>query len=159
MNCNISYCEVDANISHQRDALNLFSSIVQSYFKDKSYGTDVYTISIGIIMVRMEPGYEAWYKPRKPRYIKYKEIIPRKEWSNIREKIIIEKELCLETRLSNDVYDQLCNASEEDSWRIFANELLKALRLLDELPKKIKDFNKEQFKDDAKRFLVDNNLL
>ncbi len=155
----INSYELDANIVRKRESLKQFSSMIQSYFSDRTYGNDIMTISISIIMVRMESGYESWFKPRRPRYISYEELRPPIGWEKCRERRIIEKEYQIETRLSNDAYDKLLMANDEDSWCIFSQETMKALELLDKLPKRLKDFNKDLFRHDVRQFFMDHSLL
>lgn len=119
-------------------------------FEDQSYGPDILNVVIVIILIRHEPGYEAWYKPRRPKYIEHYESVSyitgepvRWEWN---------KRFVIEIRFNNDVYDEFLKADDEQSKRIIARETLKALELLDKVPKRLKDFDKERFRTDVANY-------
>ena len=123
---------------------------LESVFIDRSYGKDIENISIVIILIRHIPGYEAWYKPRRPKYIEHYESVSyitgepvRWEWN---------KRFVIEIRFNNDVYDEFLKADDEQSKRIIARETLKALELLDKVPKRLKDFDKERFRTDVANY-------
>lgn len=119
-------------------------------FEDQSYGPDILNVVIVIILIRHEPGYEAWYKTRRPKYIEHYESVSyitgepvRWEWN---------KRFVIEIRFNNDVYDEFLKADDEQSKRIIARETLKALELLDKVPKRLKDFDKERFRTDVANY-------
>ncbi len=123
---------------------------LESVFIDRSYGKDIENISIVIILIRHIPGYEAWDKPRRPKYIEHYESVSyltgepvRWEWN---------KRFVIEIRFNNDVYDEFLKADDEQSKRIIARETLKALELLDKVPKRLKDFDKERFRTDVANY-------
>lgn len=123
---------------------------IEPSFLDRSYGKDIENISIVIILIRHIPGYEAWDKPRRPKYIEHYESVSyitgepvRWEWN---------KRFVIEIRFNNDVYDEFLKADDEQSKRIIARETLKALELLDKVPKRLKDFDKERFRTDVANY-------
>jgi hypothetical protein len=120
---------------------------IEPSFLDRSYGKDIENISISIILVRQYPGYEDWDKPRRPKYIEHREAR-----CISGELMIWHKRFELEVRFDNDVYDEFLHADEEQSKRIIARETLKALDLLDKVPKRLKDFDKERFRTDVANY-------
>jgi len=62
------------------------------------------------------------------------------------------KRFVIEIRFNNDVYDEFLKADDEQSKRIIARETLKALELLDKVPKRLKDFDKERFRTDVANY-------
>ena len=66
--------------------------------------------------------------------------------------MIWHKRFELEVRFDNDVYDEFLHADEDQSKRIIARETLKALDLLDKVPKRLKDFDKERFRTDVANY-------
>ena len=118
---------------------------LENTFKVKEYGQDVLNIVIVFILIRNIPGYEDWDKPRRPKYIEHL------EFSNVAtgDPLIWDKRFVIEIRFGNDVYDEFMLADDEQSKKIIARESLKALDLLDKIPKRLKDFDKERFRADV----------
>ena len=69
--------------------------------------------------------------------------------------MVWDKRFVIEILFSKDVYDEFKLADEEQSKKIIARESLNALILLDKIPKKLKDFNKERFRADVAIVLKD----
>ena len=115
-------------------------------FKGKYYGQDILNIAIVIILIRHLPGYEAWDQPRRPKYIDYYKV------SLMGRQLEWNKRFVIEIRFNNDVYDEFLKADDEQSKRIIARETLKALELLDKVPKRLKDFDKERFRTDVANY-------
>ncbi len=140
--------ELDEIISHKLGSVGSFSEIINEHFSPLSYGNGVNSIVLIIILIRTKPGYEKWYKVRKPKFIEHK-VIENKLTGCCK---IIEKEFVIETRLDFDDFDNFLNSSETLGKKILASEILKSLSNLDSLPKKVKDFDKERFMKDMKTF-------
>ena len=115
-------------------------------FKGKYYGQDILNIAIVIILIRHLPGYEAWDQPRRPKFIDYYKV------SLMGRQLEWNKRFVIEIRFNNDVYDEFLKAGDEQSKRIIARETLKALELLDKVPKRLKDFDKERFRTDVANY-------
>ncbi|MBR1636607.1 MAG: hypothetical protein IJ687_02010 [Bacteroidales bacterium] len=151
MKYQIQVYELDSPMRKKTWWLRDFSrDYLESVFIDRSYGKDIENISIVIILIRHIPGYEAWDKPRRPKYIEHYESVSyitgepvRWEWN---------KRFVIEIRFNNDVYDEFLKADDEQSKRIIARETLKALELLDKVPKRLKDFDKERFRTDVANY-------
>lgn len=151
MKYQIQVYELDSPMREKSWWLRDFSrDYLESVFIDRSYGKDIENISIVIILIRHIPGYEAWDKPRRPKYIEHYESVSyitgepvRWEWN---------KRFVIEIRFNNDVYDEFLKADDEQSKRIIARETLKALELLDKVPKRLKDFDKERFRTDVANY-------
>ena len=151
MRFEIDIFELDSPMQTKSDWLQDFSkqNLIPA-FKGKYYGQDILNIAIVIILIRHLPGYEAWDKPRRPKYIEHYESVSyitgepvRWEWN---------KRFVIEIRFNNDVYDEFLKADDEQSKRIIARETLKALELLDKVPKRLKDFDKERFRTDVANY-------
>ena len=151
MRFEIDIFELDSPMQTKSDWLQDFSkqNLIPA-FKGKYYGQDILNIAIVIILIQHLPGYEAWDKPRRPKYIEHYESVSyitgepvRWEWN---------KRFVIEIRFNNDVYDEFLKADDEQSKRIIARETLKALELLDKVPKRLKDFDKERFRTDVANY-------
>ena len=114
------------------------------YFKDKDYGPGIQHFYIGCIFVKAHPGFEHFFKVRKPRYEQLSKV-------KLGDNNILELH-CTYTYDIKPDYDLFVNATEEDSKKILFDEILASLSHLDKLPKRVKDFDKEQFKKDVTAF-------
>lgn len=114
-------------------------------FLKNNYGPDVENVAIVIIMIKNRPGYEKWYKVRRPRYIEhlashYVATGEPWEWN---------KRFVIEIRFDGELFDDFVAADDEKTKCILARESLKALELLEKLPKRLNNFDKERFKKDV----------
>jgi len=143
--------EIDAEAESKSVLINSLSGLLKSYFSNKEYGKDIEHYFIGIICVRYRPGYEDWFRIRKPKYKAVDKI-----------KMPDGKYLQLHGVYSYDIkldFERFVNSSEKESKKLLASEILNSLSYLDALPKKVKDFDKERFKSDMEQFFKSENLL
>ncbi len=150
MELNLFISVADYTIGDNKFVVHNLSNSMKAVFKERSYGIDVLEFSIGFIMARTRPGYEAWYKPAKPKFIDFK---------NVKSKLTgevsaINKKFCCEIKLSDEVIDKFVNASEIDCYSIIACEVLDYLRSLNGLPKRIKDFDLKLFISDVEDYFT-----
>lgn len=146
--------ELDTGTNKKSNLIQEISDNLESFLKNKNYGKDVETFLIGFVGIRTKPGYEEWYKERKPKYIDYKVI---KSFTN--QPIEIRKKYGYDIKFDYELYDEFVNGTEEESSKLLARKILDSFSHLDKLPKKIKDFDKEKFKSDVEEFFKINNLL
>ncbi|AWM13819.1 hypothetical protein DI487_08045 [Flavobacterium sediminis] len=118
------------------------------FLNNKTYGKDLNEIILGIICVSSE--FEKFYPNKKPKYTDFKEYVT----DGIK---VVEDKLFTYT-LKYD-YEDLKELSEQENKELLANKILESLDNLDQLPKKIKDFDKEKFKTDLKQFFIDKELV
>lgn len=152
MKLQLTVVELESGTEEKVNLIRRFSaSYLENTFLDKDYGSDVETIMIIICVIQMRPGFENWYKVKRPKYTEYK------SWyttfgiddPDIPEFKEIKKRFDIEIRFKDQLYDDFMDADEEEAKRILARETLKALELLDKLPKRLKNFDKERFKADV----------
>ena len=120
---------------------------LEKHFLTLNYGPDVEEIVIAFTLIKTKPGYEEWCKPKRPKYTEYggwRTFGP--EGPKDRE---IKKEFFIDIRIDGDLYDAFIEANEEQAKCILAREILNSLELLDKLPKRLKQFDKERFKSDV----------
>lgn len=135
---------------------NLFPSrFLDDFFSTKSYGKDVEEIEIAAILVKMLPGYEDWHRPKRPKYYDYKfsQLFPENP------PVIYNKRFVIQIRFSNEVYDRYLKSTGDELDAIIAQEFYRALDLLDKLPKRLKDFDKEGFKRDVETLFRSHGWL
>lgn len=137
------------SVIHKCAVIHNLSNSLKDFFSNKTYGGDVEKIFIGFILVSSKPGYEDWYKEKKPRYTFYKSTTSRLTGETIE----VNKLFCYEIAFSDELIVKFINGTDESSLKLVALEILKSLGKLDKLPKKIKDFDKDSFTKDFTHFL------
>lgn len=127
---------------------HLSKEVLENAFATRDYGTDVQEICIYIVLIKTQPGFERFFQPRRPQYIQHKEsrILPFSD----DKPLVWDKRFHIEIRFDGKVYDDFISADEDLAKHILARETLIALNLLDKLPKRLKDFDKEAFRADVK---------
>lgn len=146
--------EVDNKSGDKSYLVQKVSDNLETFLKNRSYGEDVETFLIGFVAIKTKPGYEEWYKERKPKYIDYKVI---KSFTN--QPIEIRKKYGYDIKFDYELYDEFVNGTEEESSKLLARKILESFSHLDKLPKKIKDFDKDKFKSDVEEFFESQNLI
>ncbi len=132
-------------MEEKRTLLDSFTTdYLKKYFERRYYGEDVQKIWIHVILVNTPQGWKHLIKAHRPRYYDDFEHVYA-DGTTIR----CKKEFDIEIGFDNELYDSFLAADEEQAKKILARETLKALELLDKLPKKVKDFDKESFKRDV----------
>jgi hypothetical protein len=134
-------------ISQKNHLINSLSDDMKNFLYKKNYGSGIKSLFIGIICV--SPNYEAFFKPRKPKYTDKKKKIKK-------DGIEYEIEKCLEYDIKLD-YKSFSMASDSEVKKIIANGILKSLGVLDEIKLKINDFNTKMFRKDLEHFFKDQN--
>jgi hypothetical protein len=141
--------ETSVGITDEKTNLIInLSNKLSEYFLDKDYGGDVKVILIRIICVA--PEFDWFSTIRKPRYKFY--------GKHIRDGVEIIEDRLFSFSLKID-YENFKNQSDEQNEQMLASEILESLSNLDSLPKKVKDFDKVQFKEDMKIFFDEQRLL
>lgn len=102
---------------------------------------------IGVICVA--PEFDFFFKIRKPKYKRGKEVIVQDR--NIME---LESSLRFDLKLS---YSKFSDANRVDALRILAGEIINAVTALD--THRIKDFNKSAFQQDLYNYFVQYRFL
>ena len=130
---------IDSSISWEksvskRQAIKEVSEAANNLVASNDYGESIEKMLVGLIVV--EPVYDDFSKPRRPRYTEHKET---KAFGSI--PIVIHKTLEIEIKLD---YGQVLASEEEELKRIVASEVLNALHNL-KVPKKVTDFDKDRF--------------
>ncbi len=137
--------EIDLEASKKVHIIEKVSNLIKSFLSNKDYGDGLQHFYIGCICIRPRPGYEDWFKIRRPRY--YKETTV--------ESIDGSKKV-LYGVYGYDIkpdYERFVYSSDEESERILAEEILKSLSHFDRLSKRVKNFDAKRFKRDLEHFL------
>lgn len=132
-------------IVNQSSFITPFSDNLKTHFKDKHYGNDLIEIVIGVICV--SPGFEPFFKPKRPQYIKDKKTFKTDGFS-----YDVEKSLGYDIKLD---FEKLKNGTELERMQQLAFEIISSLSIFDKMKTKIKDFNFEKFKVDLEAYFKD----
>ena len=148
MNISIGFNFVSPEISTKKQALGLINKVLNGLISSVVYGESLETVLIGLIAV--EPIYNKFAKPRRPRYTEHKETMA---FGSI--PIVIQKTLEIEIKLD---YEQVLIADDDALCKIVATEVLNTLRSL-KLPKKVTDFDKDKFVTDVESVFLSEHYI
>ena len=118
----------------KRQAIKEMSDAANNLVASNDYGEYIEKMLVGLIVV--DPVYDAFSKPRRPRFTEHKEILALGSIP-----MVFHKTLELEIKLN---YEQVLVAEGEELKRIVASEVLNTFHNL-KMPKKVKDFDKDRF--------------
>ena len=118
----------------KRQAIKEVSEAANNLVASNDYGESIEKMLVGLIVV--EPVYDDFSKPRRPRYTEHKETMA---FGSI--PIASHKTLEIEIKLN---YEKVLAAKDEELKRIVASEVLNTLHSL-KIPKKVTDFDKDRF--------------
>ena len=130
---------IDSSVSWEksvskRQAIKEVSEAANNLVASNDYGESIEKMLVGLIVV--EPVYDDFSKPRRPRYTEHKETVALGSIP-----IVSHKTLEIEIKLN---YEQVLAAEDEELKRIVASEVLNTLHSL-KMPKKVTDFDKDRF--------------
>ncbi|MCZ8319767.1 MAG: hypothetical protein O9303_13280 [Silanimonas sp.] len=148
--------EIDKDAYHKSNLIHSLSKEINHFLEGKKIGEDILNYYIGCICIKTLPGYEKWYQVRNP---KYKELQIIKSIFPNGDDIIIKKSFSNDIKIDGEEYDDFITVSDEESKKILAKKIIESLENLDKLPKKVKDFDKEKFKETITDFFKERNLI
>ena len=131
--------EPSESVANKTYLIHNVSNKLSEYFSDKNYGDDVKQILIGVICVA--PEFDWFSTIRKPKYVFYRKYV--RDSSEIIEDKVFTFDLKID-------YENFKNQPDEQNNKMLALEIQKSLTNLNNLPKKVKDFDKERFEEDMK---------
>ncbi|MCD2425925.1 hypothetical protein LQ567_24290 [Niabella pedocola] len=151
---NISLRLFDISISytarkHTEKMVSELWDNINASLEKQDYGNSILEYEIILYVINMPKGYEHLYTDFKPKYIEHK-LLTNKLTG---EKYEINKYFNYSIKIEGELYSKFISSVTGDSKRILASEILKSLLYLDALPKKVDDFDKEQFRADMECFL------
>lgn len=123
------------------DYIKQISDMISGFLKTKDYGEDLRSIYIGIICV--SPEFDFFFKTRKPKYKKGKEII-----------IQDDRPYELISALVYDIkldYEKYVIANENEVKKMLSMELLNSFTVFNSV--KIKSFDRGRFENDVAHYL------
>lgn len=147
------YVRIDESLGMKSPSIHYVSDLLEANLKGKEYGSiNVYLLSC--IAIKTVPGYEAWSKARRPRYVEHYRA---KGWDGVYYEI--EGFYQCDFKIDGEDYDRFASASEEEARKIVAAKVVESLSSLDRLSKKAAGFDKERFKSDVINLFKEHDLL
>jgi hypothetical protein len=141
---------VSVEIRNKAFSIQSLSDDLESYFKNRTYGSDIKSYTIGVVCV--SPQFDQFYKKEiKPKYTKGIKVINP-------DGIPFTLEDSFEYRIKID-YENFKAADEEQSRKLLAKEILASLSVFEKVKSKIKDFDMDSFKADLEEYFKNHNLI
>lgn len=132
--------EIDAKAHKKSSLIHDLSDDLSILINSFDFGADVEQILIGFVCILTEPGYENWFKERKPRFTK------------------ANKTFCFDIKIDGEKYKNFVASTDDESKRMLATEVINGLNRIDKIPKHVKDFKRELFKVKVTEYLKTNVL-
>lgn len=134
-------------------SIQYVSDLLKENLREKEYGAINHYL-LSCIAIKTVPGYEAWSKARRPRYVEHYRA---KGWDGVYYEI--EGFYQCDFKIDGEDYDRFASASEEEARKIVAAKVVESLSSLDRLSKKAAGFDKERFKSDVINLFKEHDLL
>jgi hypothetical protein len=125
-----------------------FVDRLSEFIRARNYGSGIEHFTVGLIAIRSKPGYEDWYKQRRPRFQKVQRYrVPGQS-------TVVEFHNCYsyDIKLSDDEIDQFV-ASSESAIKLFAQRLVSSLANLQSPSMKKRRFDVKAFREDLQGFV------
>ena len=136
----------DAEVEHKMHLILSFSDNLASYLATREYGDDLRNLIVGCICVADVPGYEDWFQIGKP---KYKALLKTRGPDG--GVIEFPKVFTYDFKLD---HNQFVHAQTEKCIEILKSSFIDSLANLENLPRKVKQFDRKAFVEDVVSFLA-----
>lgn len=146
---------IDNQASKKSHVIYALSSRLEMFFKDKYYGLDVQDYILSISCRLPIEGFEKFFAPKKSAYAD--DIIKKNRFTG--QPIRLYKLFINNTLLSIEEYHEFTESDDEVCKIVILKKIAESLANLSQLPKKVKDFNKELFQADLLEFLKAEGLI
>lgn len=144
--------ETDLALNYKANIVDALSQEIENYFLDKEYGPDIKDIAIGVIILNpLQPGFEDFFKVRKPKYTRGPKVLNY-------DGILFTLEKTLEYDIKPDI-ESFKKASDNEARKILAEAILQSLNQLDDMKKKLKNFDFERFQFDLEQFFKERGII
>jgi len=138
----VDSCAKESAMEVQRLIENL-----SHYISATNYGADIEHFTIGLICIKTKPGYENWYKQRKPRFNTIEKV--KLLNGTVME---INNTFTYDIKLTDEEIDQF-NSSGQDAVNIFSKKLIESLSNFKSPSMMKRDLNLSLFEEDITRFI------
>ncbi len=121
----------------------------------KELGGGVMEYLIGLDICHYPLGYEKFRKNFKPKFTEYKSVKNR----HTGQQMEIIKLFHYSLSFDNDQYKKFISISDKESEKMLVSEIVNSLSNLDKLPAKVKDFDRELFKQEVIKFFQEKGFV
>lgn len=148
---------MDTRAETKSHILTNLSIYLNESFKDKDYGVDLLNYTLGFTSVLAPEGYGHFFEKKKPLYVSDRTTKNRFTGEKHHMYRLFIDGIVIES----DEYEDFVSGTDLNSLEIIKAKILESLSSLDQLPKKVKDFDKERFRIDMKNLLehTDDNQI
>lgn len=145
---NISFVFLSPIFSDRQQKIRDLSETLNAIISSNNYGESIEKVLIGLIAV--EPIYDKFAKPRRPRYTEHKEVMALGSIP-----MTFHKTLEIEIKMN---YEQILAAEGDKLRELVAKDILNTLHTL-KLPNKVTDFDKDRFVADVESVFRSEYLI
>lgn len=145
---NISFVFLSPIFSDRQQKIRDLSETLNAIISSNNYGESIENVLIGLIAV--EPIYDKFAKPRRPRYTEHKEVMALGSIP-----MTFHKTLEIEIKMN---YEQILAAEGDKLRELVAKDILNTLHTL-KLPNKVTDFDKDRFVADVESVFRSEYLI
>jgi len=139
--------EIEEEAFARASDVRVFVNRLSDFIRTRHYGQGIEHFTIGVIVIRSKPGYEEWFKERKPRFRRVEKI------QRINQSALeLHNSYCYDIQLSDEEIDSFV-VSAKSAVRVFCQKLIASLTKLESSSMKKRDFNTAAFTEDVEKFI------
>ena len=122
------------------------------YVGSKQYGEGLELIGVHLRLLKVQKGFEGFFKVKKPKYKKqFRNSGANSECDEV------NGYFTYEILFSEFAYRNLCSEDPNEFKKLIGKEIVASLDNFEKLPKNLKTFNVQAFVDDVKGFFIPTN--
>ena len=139
--------EIEQEACESCSYVHAFVDRLAEFIRTRDYGSAVEHFTIGLVVIRLRPGYEDWFKQRKPRFRKVEKL-------QMSDQSVVEFHNCYsyDIKLSDDEIDQFV-VSGESAIKLFCQRFISSLANFESPSMKKRDFDLRAFREDVQGFI------
>jgi len=139
--------EIEKEASKSGSYVHSFVDHLSEFIRARYYGSGIEHFTIGLVVIRSRPGYEDWFKQRKPRFRKIQKL-------KMPNGAVTELHNCYsyDIKLSDAEIDRFI-ASGESALKLFCQKFISSLITFESPSMKKRDFDLRAFREDVKGFI------
>ena len=139
--------ESEKEASKSGSYVHSFVDRLSEFIRARDYGYGIEHFTIGLVVIRSRPGYDGWFKQRKPRFRKVQKL-------QMPGRTATELHNCYsyDIKLSDVEIDKFIE-SGESAIKLFCQKFISSLANLESPTMKKRDFDLLAFRDDVQGFI------
>lgn len=139
--------EIEKEASKSGSYVHAFVERLSELIRARDYGSGIEHFTIGLVVIRSRPGYEGWFKQRKPRFQKVQKL-------QMPGRTVTEIHNCYgyDLKLSDAEIDKFIE-SGESAVKLFCQKFISSLVNFESPSMKKRDFDLRAFRKDVQEFI------